>query len=321
MSRILVRLRRGFTLIELLVVIAIIAILIGLLLPAVQKVREAAARMSCGNNLKQVGLAIHNYASGNASGLPYMLQYQSTQFIWGPFWFNLLPYIEQQNVYMRCFGYANLCPPLGSIAGGWNGPTTTTENYNQLIKTYICPSDPTTNQGIEPVLGSEATNPGQNWAATSYAPNYWMFGTSNILDTSTGYNQNQSQYNIGNIPDGTSNTIGVMERFGCFAIPLGGLYYTNTWCYPMSVSYYGYNEAGSVAQYPTWGFLLPQINPRLTTNLGWPYAHPFYPNTAHSTEQVLMMDGSVRGVSSAVSQTTWNNVVQPADGNSIGPDW
>jgi len=295
MSRILVRLRRGFTLIELLVVIAIIAILIGLLLPAVQKVREAAARMSCGNNLKQVGLAIQNYASANASNMPFMLQYQPSTYGWGPFWYNLLPYIEQQNVYQRAYYYGS----------GWSGPNGQ-QNYNQVIKTYLCPSDPTPSQGISPNI---------SWAEASYAPNYYMFGTSNPYDPSTGAYQNQSQYNIGNVPDGLSNTIGVMERFGYFAI----YGWNNSWCYPMSTSYWGYNSYGSAAQY--WGFYLPQINPRLNTNLGWPYAHPYYPNTAHSTEQVLMMDGSVRGVSAAVSQTTWNNVVQPADGNVIGPDW
>jgi prepilin-type N-terminal cleavage/methylation domain-containing protein len=304
MSRILLRLRRGFTLIELLVVIAIIAILIGLLLPAVQKVREAAARMQCGNNLKQMGLAIQNYASANASLMPMMLQYQPSTFGWGPFFYNILPYIEQQNVYQRAFGWGS----------GWNN-----NNASTIIKTFQCPSDPTTNQGLEPTTPNNAA---AGWATASYAPNYWMFGTANPYDNTTGANQNQSQFNVGNIPDGSSNTIGLMERFGWFAIPVNGTYYDNAWCYPMSISYWGYQSGGSIAQYPLWGtFPMPQISPRLTTNLGWPYAHPWYPNTAHSTEQVLMMDGSVRGVSAAVSQTTWNNVVQPADGNTIGPDW
>jgi len=151
--------RMAFTLIELLVVIAIIAILIGLLLPAVQKVREAAARMSCSNNLKQIGLALHNYESANQI-FPANTQARTPG---GPraSWFTLiLPYMEQQNVFQRY-----------DLNTEWYGTWTTTAPFvevsnpnrpaiDTVIKSYLCPSAPT-REGYEfswpPGTGSSRT--------------------------------------------------------------------------------------------------------------------------------------------------------------------
>jgi len=281
---------KAFTLIELLVVIAIIAILIGLLLPAVQKVREAAARMQCGNNLKQQGVAIHNYASANQDKLPPEISYNGAQNSgWTTYWANMLPYIEQDAVLRASYG---------SSASWGNG------QHAAVIKTYICPSDSSHSNGRRPV------DPG-GWACTSYSTNYRMMGSTYTYDNSTGTYWTRSQFNVGNIPDGTSNTIAHLERYAWY----NAYQWSPLWNHPSDRIYWG-NGHQWTTEYGQFGLYLPQIGLRANQ------AHPYYPNSGHSTSiQVLLMDGSVRGVSNGITQATWNAVIIPDDGATVGSNW
>jgi len=174
--------RRGFTLIELLVVIAIIAILIGLLLPAVQKVREAAARMSCQNKLKQLALACHTYADSNG-GLPSAMvtigytnaETPNNTTGFGPNWIVLiLPYIEQSNLFNQQATSINA--NVSNVADdNWRNIRGT------VIPTLQCPSE---------ANGSTAySGGGGNWARGNYAAN---LGPSHVSNTRDGQSSNMT---------------------------------------------------------------------------------------------------------------------------------
>jgi len=218
--------RRGFTLIELLVVIAIIAILIGLLLPAVQKVREAAARVKCQNNFKQLGLAIHNYHdtnqkfppavmsnTGTAGSFPTYLGRWNDQINCGPNWAVLiLPYIEQDNLYKA------VITNIQNYAAGLND-----QNWravgSTVVQTFRCPSEanidtPCTSISNMPnaARGSYAANSGPAYGGLSLggAPNPAAipgFGSTNYSTggiMSTNYGTTMAELTN---EDGTSNTV------------------------------------------------------------------------------------------------------------------
>jgi prepilin-type N-terminal cleavage/methylation domain-containing protein len=289
------RTRRGFTLIELLVVIAIIAILIGLLLPAVQKVREAAARMSCSNNLKQISLGAHNYASANQDILPP--GNNSTSYI-GTLGY-LLPYIEQDNIFRMIETTKLTIPGTGGV---WYGGGSWTAG-NQKVKTYQCPADGTDN--ITPTTGvwayiytSGYTIYGGYWGPTSYP----TLGKTNYAPSAgyigAGYQPycgpyfTDSKTKLSAIPDGTSNTIAFGEWAG--GKTPGARDFVGTWM-------------GTGGMATAWG--LP--TPSLWHTFGGPH-----------TNAVLFgfCDGSVRPVRRGANTTLFIYASGMQDGASVNFD-
>jgi prepilin-type N-terminal cleavage/methylation domain-containing protein/prepilin-type processing-associated H-X9-DG protein len=212
------RLKRGFTLIELLVVIAIIAVLIALLLPAVQAAREAARRAQCTNNLKQIGLAAHNYASASDSfplgisaqpqGYPNSPQYGST---WTSFGAQalMLPFLEQNPLYQA----ANFS--WGPTYGVNTGANDTVNSA--VIASFLCPSDPGAKGGVGSAAHTNSYN--ASYGATTTMINSWgnNCNTSNYIGCvipadSSGVYTYGIAYSFRDIVDGTSNTVAFAER-------------------------------------------------------------------------------------------------------------
>jgi prepilin-type processing-associated H-X9-DG protein len=299
--------RWGFSLIELCVVIAIIGIMIGLLLPAVQRVRETAFRAQCMNNEKQVALAFHNYSSAHNSKFAPLVQCPTSTV---SMFFLLLPFLEQQNVSRLVWNADETTDfPLSWQTNIPGYPVSDGHYFLDSYGTvpqYYCPSDPD--------LAYLCTS------NSSYGVNYQLVGT---INPGPGYYDGYpAQYNwtspftIGSVPDGLSNTVLLGEMQSPYT----------SWTYPAAYPFPTYAMFGYI--YPdaahggndAWHALdqnamLPPLIATRNGDAGRPW-------TPHQGGMVTAMaDGSVRIVNGSVTNATWLSVLLPADGTTPGPEW
>ncbi len=314
-----VRGRGGFTLIELLVVIAIIAILIGLLLPAVQKVREAAARSQCANNLHQIGIATHAINDVNG-GLPPVaapdgwtkLTQAAPAYNRGPYTFFtfLLPYMEQTAIWNSLttdFVPPNYPSGTGLYCGG---------QYFQVVKPYICPADPTVANGYSQTTNGGATG----FAVGCYSANCLCFGNPN---GSWDYYCVQGASSIPrSFPDGLSNTIFFGEIYGSCGFtgnPGDGTSAASLWAdsTPPWRPIMCLNTLNKVVNPGYAACSLFQVQPQEFNT-----CDPSRGQTGHTAGMNCGLgDGSVRFVNSSISATTWAQACDPRDGTALGSDW
>jgi prepilin-type N-terminal cleavage/methylation domain-containing protein/prepilin-type processing-associated H-X9-DG protein len=313
------RRRSAFTLIELLVVIAIIAVLVGLLVPAVQKVRGAAAKIQCANNLHQIGLALHNY-HGDKNYFPPS-RTEPTSFSAHAL---LLPYLEQDPVYKTI-----------DFGSPWNSPSNALAT-STTIKTFLCPADPRdvpagwagnnyrANEGTVPVNGYGDSDP-EGVNAGMPPPNGGFF--------------TNSKYKFASIKDGTSTTAAFSEHMvgdfsNAVSTPDGDTYRPGTYpataddavtqCYSIDLTNLAYQGRSDVGAPWIRGYHSTTTYYHITPPGGLSCMFP--PNRiatgANSGHQngvnVLMFDGSVHFVSYGIDLATWRALGTRASGDIPG---
>jgi prepilin-type N-terminal cleavage/methylation domain-containing protein/prepilin-type processing-associated H-X9-DG protein len=313
------RCRRGFTLIELLVVIAIIAVLIGLLLPAVQKVREAASRTRCKNHLKQIGLALHNYHDRTGRFPPGYAANQADVDGTGPGWgwaAFILPDLEQENLF-RLIDFTQ--------------PLTAAGNHDAVRQTNVpflrCPSD--TRQ--DPIRRSEFVNPAAlttDLARGNYAACYgntpfldepaWVLTRHLVIDGISGRGMfyRNSKTRMADVTDGLSNTFMIGERSAARSISSWvGVIPGSTWHSANDDAKYG-GIPTNLAASLVLGHACRDHAPSSDNGVAEDFS------SAHVTGiNVLFADGSVHGVNSGVNMKVYPFTASIADGIPLQIDF
>ena len=299
------RSRAAFTLIELLVVIAIIAILIGLLLPAVQKVREAANRAACSNNLKQIGLALHNYHD-HAGSFPPGYQcprpqtdpnYTAPGWGWAAL---LLPDLEQDTLSRTIAFNLPIEAPVNDAA------------RTAVLKLFVCPSD--TSTGVFTIYDKNGI-PLAQAATNSYAGSFGVgVDLDEELDQHNGIFSRNNPVRLTDIPDGTSNTIAVGERASLFTQTAwaGAVNNGTTRVTPGAPT----RNTTAVEESPTQALAHVAVH-----TLNDPDSDPedfFTPHTGAG--QFLFADGSVRPVRRGVALSVFQALATRNGGETVGAD-
>ncbi|MDX1969756.1 MAG: DUF1559 domain-containing protein [Planctomycetaceae bacterium] len=326
---------RGFTLIELLVVIAIIAVLIALLLPAVQQAREAARRTQCRNNLKQIGLALHNYhdthtvfpASSYSLGIVGYDYFTGNTTPRNPFYLNLnglvmlLPFMDQSAIYNQwsmnnaaswSYVYGTYTP-----ANMMGNPDVNAPLAKKKLAALTCPSDngPDIYNGIDQYYSISSTQSGGYKTSydfsVHYAEYYYNHYWQGALTTQTRPMFGaDTKTNISQVTDGTSNTVAFYEQ--CFDKYNG---VAGAWAYRshVNIGIDGTSDWYGINRWDYYNGLYGYVP--VPGKLGqWATPGSLHTGGCH----VLMGDGAVRFVSENTSRTTLNNLARMSDGQSVG---